>query len=151
MSTDDATGVAYAEETSPWVREQLKTIDETGTTDSVGIQGLSVVVVTITGRRTGLLRRVPLMRVEHDGVYAAVASKGGHEHHPAWYHSLVVNPEVSVQDGTAVHSGLRARIVEGPEREQWWERAVAAFPPYREYQERTERQIPLFLLEPAGE
>lgn len=139
----------YAQETSPWVKQQLETIDETGTTDSVDVQGRPVMVVTVTGRRTGLLRRVPLMRVEHDGVYLAVASKGGHPEHPAWYHSIVANPEVSVQDGSRHLTGLRARRVEGAERQEWWERAVAAFPSYADYQEKTDREIPLFVLEAA--
>lgn len=140
----------YIAPASDWVRDQLDAIDATGDTSSVDIMGRPVMVVTLRGKRSGKLRRVPLMRVEHDGTYAAVASKGGAPEHPEWYYSLVANPEVSVHDGTAVLEGYRARIAEGREREQWWERAVAAFPPYADYQTKTERQIPLFLLEPQA-
>ncbi|RNI22884.1 nitroreductase family deazaflavin-dependent oxidoreductase [Flexivirga caeni] len=138
----------YAEEKTPWVKDQLATIDETGTTESVGIKGMQVVVFTMRGAKSGKLRRVPLMRVEKDGVYAAVASKGGAPEHPAWYHNILAHPEVEVQDGTAHHDGI-AREISGAERDEWWERAVAAYPPYAEYQENTDRQIPVFLIEPV--
>lgn len=138
----------YAPEKTPWVAKQLATIDETGTTASVGMQGMDVVVFTIRGRKSGLLRRVPLMRVEHDGVYAAVASKGGAPEHPAWYGNITANPEVEVQDGTRHIDGV-AREISGAEREEWWERAVAAFPPYAEYQTKTDRLIPVLLIEPT--
>lgn len=138
----------YAQEKTPWVAQQLAKIDETGTTDSVGINGMAVVVYTIRGRKSGLLRRVPLMRVEHDGVYAAVASKGGAPEHPAWYGNITANPEVEVQDGDRHFDGV-AREISGAERAEWWERAVAAFPPYAEYQTKTDRQIPVLLIEPT--
>ncbi|MBB2891820.1 nitroreductase family deazaflavin-dependent oxidoreductase [Flexivirga oryzae] len=138
----------YAEEKTGWVKDQLATIDETGTTESVGIKGMAVVVFTMRGAKSGKLRRVPLMRVEHDGVYAAVASKGGAPEHPAWYHNIKTNPQVEVQDGTSTHDGV-ARQISGAEREEWWERAVAAYPPYAEYQTKTDRLIPVFLIEPA--
>ncbi len=138
----------YAPEKTPWVAQQLAKIDETGTTDSVGINGMAVVVYTIRGRKSGLLRRVPLMRVEHEGVYAAVASKGGAPEHPAWYGNITANPEVSVQDGDRHFDGV-AREIDGAERDEWWERAVAAFPPYAEYQTKTDRQIPVLLIEPV--
>ena len=132
---------------TPWVREQLATIDRTGDTRSVSVQDRPIIVVIMTGARTGKARRVPLMRVEHDGSYAAVASKGGAPKHPVWYANLLGNPDVTVQDGTR-NVELRARLVEGAERDQWWERAVAAFPPYAEYQTKTDRTIPVFVLEP---
>lgn len=134
---------------SSWVRDQLAEIDRTGDTASVGIQGRDIVVYSMRGRKSGALRRVPLMRVEHDGSYAAVASKGGHSEHPEWFHNLVADPEVTVQDGTE-HIKGRARIVEGEERAQWWERSVAAFPTYAEYEAKTEglREIPVFVIDP---
>ena len=138
----------YADEKTGWVKDQLAKIDQTGTTESVDIQGMKVVVFTMRGAKSGKLRRVPLMRVEHDGVYAAVASKGGAPKHPAWYHNITANPEVEVQDGTESHDAV-AREITGAERDEWWERAVAAFPPYAEYQTKTDRQIPVFLVEPV--
>lgn len=137
----------YREPADAWVRRQLATIAETGDTGSVDIQGRPVVVLDILGARSGLWRKVPLMRVEHDGVYAAVASKGGAPEHPAWFASIQANPDVDVQDGTSTHA-TRARLVTGAERAQWWERCVAAFPPYAEYQRKTEREIPVLVLEP---
>ncbi len=136
----------YAEEKTGWVKSQLEKIDETGTTRSVDIQGMSVVVYTIRGAKSGLLRRVPLMRVEHDGVYAAVASKGGAPKHPAWYHNIKANPHVEVQDGTE-HFDAVAREIDGEERDIWWKRAVEAYPPYAEYQTKTDRRIPLLVIE----
>lgn len=137
----------YAEEKTGWVKAQLEKIDEAGTTEAVGIDGMTVVVFTIRGAKSGLLRRVPLMRVEHDGAYAAVASKGGAPKDPAWYHNLKANPQVEVQDGDRQFDAV-ARQVEGAERDAWWERAVAAFPPYAEYQTKTDRRIPVFVIEP---
>lgn len=131
-----------------WVRGQTEKILETGTTDSVDIMGMPVVLVTMKGAKTGKLRYVPLMRVEHDGRYALVASRGGAPEHPVWYHNLRANPTVTLQDGT--DSGeYTAREIDGPEREEWWDRSVAAFPNYAEYQTKTERRIPVFVLDPA--
>lgn len=129
-----------------WVRRQTEQIIETGTTHGVDIQGMPVVLLTMRGVKTGKLRKLPLMRVEHDGAYAVVASKGGAPEHPSWYHNLLANPEVLLQDGTLTRQ-CRAREVSGEERAAWWDRAVAAFPPYAEYQEKTARQIPVFVLE----
>lgn len=131
---------------SDWVRKQLETIDATSDTGSVQVQNRPVVVFTVRGATSGLYRRVPVMRVEHEGVYAVVASAGGQPKHPAWYHNLVANPEIELQDGTEVRR-MRARQIFGDEREQWWGRCVAAFPPYAEYQKKTERQIPVLLCE----
>jgi F420H(2)-dependent quinone reductase len=140
---------AYLPEASGWVAAQLREIDAAHDTAAVSIQGRPVMVVTMRGARSRMLRRVPLMRVEHQGRYAAIASKGGAPEHPAWYHNLRAHADVLVQDGTAQHA-LRAReLDEGPERDAWWQRAVAAFPPYAEYQEGTDRLIPVFVLEPA--
>lgn len=138
----------YAEEKTSWVKDQLAKIDETGTTESVGINGMKIVVFTMRGAKSGKLRRVPLMRVEKDGVYAAVASKGGAPQNPAWYNNVKANPEVEVQDGATKHDAV-AREISGAERDEWWQRAVAAFPPYAEYQINTDRLIPVFLIEPA--
>ncbi|HSP59988.1 MAG TPA: nitroreductase/quinone reductase family protein [Ornithinimicrobium sp.] len=99
------------------------------------------------GARSGMLRRVPLMRVEHEGDYLAVASKGGAPEHPAWFHNLRAHQDVLVHDGTGQHVRRARLLEEGPEREAWWDRAVAAFPSYADYQERTARTIPVFVLE----
>lgn len=138
----------YLPEKTGWVARQLARIDAAGDTGAVDVQGRPVVVVTMRGARSGMLRRVPLMRVEHEGTYAAVASMGGAPEHPAWFHNLRADGEVLVQDGTGQHV-RRARLLEdGPERDAWWERCVAAFPPYADYQQKTDRRIPVFLLEP---
>jgi F420H(2)-dependent quinone reductase len=130
-----------------WVREQTEKIFETGTTESVGINGMAVVLLTTRGAKTGKLRKVPLMRVEHDGVYAIVASLGGAPKHPVWYHNVKADPKVDLQDGTETNDFV-AREVTGEEKAIWWERAVAAYPPYADYQKKTTRQIPVFVLEP---
>jgi F420H(2)-dependent quinone reductase len=137
----------YALSPEGWVREQTEKILETGTTEGVQVFDRPIVLVTIRGVKSGKLRYTPLMRVEHDGRYALVASKGGAPEHPTWYHNLVAHPHVELQDGT-VKKEYDARQVEGDERAQWWERSVAAYPPYAEYQEKTDRQIPVFVLEP---
>lgn len=137
----------YEPNVSPWVREQLATIDATGDTRSVSVQDRPVVVVIMAGAKTGKPRRVPLMRVEHDGVYAAVASKGGDPKNPIWMNNLVANPDVTLHDGTDTVQ-LRARLADDDERAQWWPRCVQAYPPYADYQAKTDRQIPVFLLEP---
>jgi F420H(2)-dependent quinone reductase len=137
----------YALSPEGWVREQTEKILETGTTEGVQVFDRPIVLVTVRGVKSGKLRYTPLMRVEHDGRYALVASKGGAPEHPTWYHNLVAHPHVELQDGT-VKKEYDARQVEGDERAQWWERSVAAYPPYAEYQEKTDRQIPVFVLEP---
>jgi F420H(2)-dependent quinone reductase len=129
-----------------WVREQTERILERGTTDGVEILDRPVVLVTVTGAKSGKQRYVPLMRVEKDGRYAMVASKGGAPAHPSWYFNVKANPAVILQDGDKVVP-LTARELEGAEREQWWRLAVEAFPPYAEYQTKTARQIPVFVLE----
>ena len=130
-----------------WVRDQTVKILDTGTTDGVHVADRPIVLVTIRGAKSGKLRYTPLMRVEHDGRYALVASKGGAPEHPLWYHNLTANPHVELQDGT-VTKEYDARELSGDERAAWWERSVAAYPPYAEYQEKTDRQIPVFVLEP---
>jgi deazaflavin-dependent oxidoreductase (nitroreductase family) len=128
------------------VREDVTRIEEAGTTDVVDRQGRPVVLVTMRGARTGAVRKVPLMEVEHEGDYVLVASQGGAPEHPQWYFNLKAHPEVEVQAGTTTFAA-RARELEGKERFDWWVRAVEAYPPYAEYQVRTQRLIPLFLLE----
>ncbi|WP_409483082.1 nitroreductase family deazaflavin-dependent oxidoreductase [Arsenicicoccus dermatophilus] len=129
-----------------WVRRQLADIEAAGTTAAAEVQGRAVVVLTVLGRSSGTVRRVPLMRVEHDDVYVAVASQGGAPEHPAWYHNLLAHPQLLLQDGSETTRRV-ARLATDAEREQWWPRCVAAFPPYAEYAEKAGRTIPLFLLE----
>jgi deazaflavin-dependent oxidoreductase (nitroreductase family) len=135
---------------SDWVREQTEKIFETGTTKSVGINGLEVILLTTRGVKSGKLRKVPLMRVEHDGVYAIVASMGGAPKNPTWYANVKAEPHVELQDDTVTRD-YTAREVAGEEKSLWWKRAVAAFPNYAEYQTKTDRQIPVFVLEPRAE
>ncbi len=130
-----------------WVREQTEKILANGTTDGVHIQGRDVVLVTIRGAKSGKLRWVPLMRVEHDGTYAIVASIGGAPKHPVWYGNVKAEPHVELQDGT-VKREYMAREVSGEEKAIWWERAVAAYPSYADYQQKTERVIPVLVLDP---
>ena len=139
----------YEPSTQAWVREQVEEYEASGGTRGTTLRGVPVVVVTSKGARSGKLRKAPVMRVEHDGVYAAVASKGGAPEHPAWYRNIVEQPLVEVQDET-VKGDYRARELSGDEREQWWERAVAVWPDYAEYQTKTDREIPVFVLEPEG-
>ncbi|MCR3751923.1 nitroreductase family deazaflavin-dependent oxidoreductase [Lentzea californiensis] len=130
-----------------WVQEQTKKILETGTTEGILVLGKPIVLLTVRGAKTGALRYTPVMRVEHDGSYAVVASKGGAPEHPTWYYNIQAHPEIVLQDGTVVKEYV-AREVDGAERAEWWERAVAAYPSYAEYQEKTDRQIPVFVLDP---
>lgn len=111
------------------------------------MQGKPVVILTTKGAKSGKLRKSPLMRVEHDGEYAVVASLGGAPTHPVWYHNVVADPHVELQDGP-VKKDMTAREVTGDEKAVWWERAVEAWPDYAEYQKKTDRQIPLFVLTP---
>jgi deazaflavin-dependent oxidoreductase (nitroreductase family) len=142
-----ATNGDYVPSPSGWVRKQVEEIERTGTTDSVHIMQRPVVLLTMRGARTGAVRKVPVMRVEHDGVFAAVASKGGAPEHPQWYRNLKAHPDIELQAGTETVP-VRARELSGSERERWWERCVAAYPPYAEYQTKTDRLIPVFVLEP---
>ena len=129
-----------------WVRNHVDSIAESGTTSAATIQGLPVVLVTMRAARSGKVRKVPVMRVEHDGTYAVVASQGGAPTNPAWYFNLKANPTVTLQDDREVHTYV-AREVEGAERDLWWERAVAAFPDYAAYRLKTTRVIPVLVLE----
>jgi len=137
----------YAPSTSDWAREQAELYERSGGIKGTTLNGLPVVVVTSVGAKTGKLRKTPLMRVEHEGEYAVVASRGGAPQHPVWYYNLVANPHVELQDGPVKRDYL-AREVTGEEKAQWWERAVAAYPPYADYQAKTTREIPVFVLTP---
>jgi F420H(2)-dependent quinone reductase len=137
----------YAPSSQKWVRDQVQEIESSGGTRGTELRGVPVVIVTSVGAGSGKLRKNPVMRVEHDGAYAAVASKGGAPEHPTWYRNLVRNPHVEVQDGPA-RGDYTARELSGEERARWWERAVAVWPDYAEYQTKTDREIPVFLLEP---
>jgi F420H(2)-dependent quinone reductase len=141
----------YEPSTIDWVREQVEEYERSGGTRSTTLRdtGMPVVIVTSRGARSGKLRKTPLMRVEHGGRYLAVASQGGAPKHPVWYHNLMADPLVELQDGP-VKQDMRARVLTGDERAEWWERAVATFPPYADYEKRTEREIPVFLLEPVA-
>lgn len=131
-----------------WVAKQVDRYESSGGTEGLTLQGKPVVVVTMRGRKSGKVRKAALMRVEHDGRYAIVASKGGDDHHPEWYLNIVAHPAVTVQDGPIV-TDMRAREVEGDERDEWWARAVDAWPDYANYQRNTTRTIPVLVLEPA--
>jgi deazaflavin-dependent oxidoreductase (nitroreductase family) len=140
----------YVPSPEQWVRDQVDLYESSGGTQALTLAdtGLPVVIVTSVGARSGKVRKNPVMRVEHDGRYAVVASKGGAPEHPTWYHNIKSNPLVELQDGP-VKQDMTARELEGDEREEWWTRAVAAYPPYAEYQTKTDRQIPVFVLEPV--
>jgi F420H(2)-dependent quinone reductase len=133
-----------------WVREQVEAYERSNGAEANTLRdtGLPVVIVTSRGARSGKLRKTPLMRVEHDGRYLAVASQGGAPKHPVWYYNLLADPQIELRDREQVWD-MRARLLSGQEREEWWERAVAAFPPYADYQQRTDREIPVFVLEQA--
>src|SRR4051812_35145070 len=144
MTTNDE----YVPSPSDWVRDQVDKVLEAGSTEAVDIMGMKVVLMTMRGAKSGKIRKVPVMRVEKDGVYAAVASLGGAPKNPVWYNNLKADPKVSLQDGETT-SDFVAREIEGAEYDEWWPRAVAAYPPYEEDQTQTDRKIPPFLLEPA--
>jgi deazaflavin-dependent oxidoreductase (nitroreductase family) len=140
----------YDQSPEQWVRDQVALYERTGGAEGNTLRdrGLPIAVFTMRKRRNGHLRKVPLMRVEHDGRYALVASKGGAPQHPVWYYNLLEHPEIEVQDGPAPFDA-RVRELHGAERTEWWERAVAAYPDYADYQKRTDREIPVFLAEPV--
>ncbi|MEU3858846.1 nitroreductase family deazaflavin-dependent oxidoreductase [Streptomyces sp. NPDC028722] len=140
----------YEPSPTQWVREQVELYERSGGTEGTTLRdtGLPVIVLTTRGAKSGKIRKTPLMRVEHEGRYAAVASLGGAPRHPVWYFNVLSDPQVELQDGP-VKRDMRAREITGAEKAEWWERAVAAFPPYAEYQQKTSREIPVFVLEPA--
>ncbi|MEO5610972.1 MAG: nitroreductase family deazaflavin-dependent oxidoreductase [Ornithinibacter sp.] len=139
----------YIPSPTEWVRDQVEKIEEAGDTRAVSVMDRPVVMLTMRGAKTGGVRKVPLMRVEHEGVYAAVASKGGAPEHPQWFANLQADPAITLMDGTRSWPAV-AREITGEERDQWWERCVAAYPPYADYQVKTDRLIPVLVLEPAS-
>ena len=142
----------YEPSAQAWVRDQVELYESSGGTKGTTLldTGIPVVIVTNLGVSSGKVRKTPVMRVEHDGRYAMVASKGGAPEHPQWYYNVRANPVVEVQDGP-VRQDMTAREVSGAERDEWWKRAVAVYPSYADYQRKTTRQIPVFVLEPAAE
>ena len=139
----------YEPSPAGWVRNQVQKYEESGGTEGTELNGMPVVILWTKGRHSGKLRKTPLMRVEHDGTYAVVASIGGAPKHPVWYFNVVADPDVTLQDGPNIYD-LRAREVTGEEKAEWWKHATAAYPPYDDYQARTDRQIPVFVLEPRA-
>jgi len=139
----------YEPSTSAWAREQAELYERSGGTEGTTLMGMPVIILTSVGSKSGKLRKTALMRVEHNGDYAVVASLGGAPKHPVWYYNLVNHPHVELQDET-VKADYLAREVTGDEKARWWERAVAAYPPFAEYQLKTEREIPVLVLEPIA-
>ncbi|MET9029125.1 nitroreductase family deazaflavin-dependent oxidoreductase [Nocardia sp. NPDC004168] len=137
----------YEPSTSDWAREQAEKYENSGGTEGATLQGVPIILLTTKGAKSGKLRKTPLMRVEHDGEYAVVASLGGAPKHPVWYHNIKAEPHVELRDGT-VNKDYTAREVFGDEKAQWWERAVEVWPDYANYQTKTDRQIPVFVLTP---
>jgi deazaflavin-dependent oxidoreductase (nitroreductase family) len=137
----------YEPSPAAWVRDQVELYESSGGTKGTTLRDLPVIILTTKGAKSGKLRKTPLMRVEHDGKYAAVASLGGAPKHPVWYFNVLEDPHVELQDGPQKWD-LTAREVTGDEKALWWERAVAAYPDYEDYQKKTDRVIPVFVLEP---
>ncbi|KZE98622.1 MAG: nitroreductase family deazaflavin-dependent oxidoreductase [Rhodococcus sp. (in: high G+C Gram-positive bacteria)] len=135
----------YEPSTSDWAREQAELLEGSGGTEGTSLNGMPVILLTTKGNKSGKLRKTPLMRVEHDGEYAVVASLGGAPKHPVWYFNIKAEPHVELQDGTE-KADYVAREVTGDEKALWWERAVEAYPDYAEYQKKTDREIPVFVL-----
>ena len=139
----------YEPSPAEWVRNQVDEYEGSGGTRGTTLFDLPVIVLTSRGAKSGKIRKSPLMRVEHDGRYAVVASKGGAPEHPVWYQNVVADPHVELQDGP-VKQDMTAREVTGAEKAEWWDRAVAAYPDYADYQKKTDRQIPVFVVEPIA-
>lgn len=138
----------YEPSPQEYVRKQVEAYESSGGTEAATLRGKPVVILTTLGAKSGKIRKTPLMRVEDDGRYAVVASLGGAPTHPVWYYNIVANPTVELQDGP-VKREMTAREVTGEEKERWWDRAVDAWPDYANYQTKTDRQIPVFVLEPV--
>jgi deazaflavin-dependent oxidoreductase (nitroreductase family) len=138
----------YEPSTSDWARENAEAYMASGGTDGTELKGRPVILLTTIGAKTGKIRKTPLMRVEHSGEYAVVASLGGAPKNPVWYYNIKAHPRVELQDGT-VHGEYDSREIFGEEKAAWWERAVEAWPDYAEYQTKTDRQIPVFVLTPV--
>ncbi|GAB2810716.1 F420H(2)-dependent quinone reductase [Actinocorallia aurea] len=138
----------YAPSPFTQAAEQVEVYERTGGAEGNTLAGKPVIILTTRGAKTGKIRKTPLMRVTDGKSYAVVASMGGAPKHPVWYHNIVAEPDVLLQDGPEPRE-YRARLAEGLERDQWWQRAVEAWPAYAEYQTKTDRKIPVFILDPA--
>ncbi|MBJ8341703.1 nitroreductase family deazaflavin-dependent oxidoreductase [Antrihabitans sp. YC3-6] len=138
----------YEPSPSDWARKQAETFEQSGGTKANTLQGVPIILLTTKGAKSGKLRKTPLMRVEHEGEYAVVASLGGAPKHPVWYHNIVAEPLVELQDGPTKRD-YNAREVHGDEKATWWERAAEVWPDYNEYQKKTDREIPIFVLSAA--
>ncbi|HEY6819591.1 MAG TPA: nitroreductase family deazaflavin-dependent oxidoreductase [Mycobacterium sp.] len=138
----------YAPSPWDWSREQAEKYAESGGADAADMKGMPIILLTTVGAKTGKLRKTPLMRVEHNGEYACVASLGGAPKNPVWYYNIAKNSRVELQDGSVTRD-YDAREVFGDEKAAWWERAVEAYPDYADYQTKTDRQIPVFVLTPV--
>jgi F420H(2)-dependent quinone reductase len=138
----------YVPSPSQWVRDQVGLYESSGGTEGTTLHGRPVIIVTSLGARSGKIRKTPLMRVEREGRYLLVASQGGAPKHPTWYFNLRHHPVIELQDGP-VKQEMTVREITGDEKAVWWERAVAAFPNYADYQRKTDREIPVFLAEPV--
>jgi len=139
----------YEPSPAKWVRDQVDAYESSGGTEGTTMRDKPVIILSSRGAKSGKVRKTPLMRVEHDGSYAAVASLGGAPQHPVWYHNLVADPHVELQDGPVKHDMVAREISDEEEKAQWWERCVAAWPDYADYQAKTEREIPVFVLDPV--
>lgn len=148
MMGDMSTEAEYAPSPTSFVADMVEKIEQAGTTTVID-HGKGVVLLTMRGAKSGKLRKVPLMRVEHDGQYAVVASLGGAPKHPVWYFNLKADPRLQLQDGDVTREYV-ARELDGEERELWWARSVEAWPDYANYQTKTDRVLPVFLLEPVS-
>ena len=140
----------YEPSTAEWVRDQVAQYEGSGGTEGTTLRGMPVIILTTRGATSGKIRKTPLMRAEHDGHYAVVASKGGAPEHPVWYRNIVADPHVQLQDGPQKWD-MVARELSGDEKALWWDRAVAAYPDYADYQKKTDRVIPVFVLEPVAD
>ena len=138
----------YIPSPTEWVRNQVELYESSGGTEGTSLNGLAVIIVTNKGRKTGAIRKTPLMRVADGDNYVLVASRGGAPTHPVWYYNLKADPNVEIRDGVDVHSMKVREVEDSAERQRLWDIAVDAFPPYQEYQGKTDRVIPVFLAEP---
>ena len=140
----------YIPSPTEWVRNQVELYESSGGTEGTSLNGLAVIIVTNKGRKTGAIRKTPLMRGADGDNYVLVASRGGAPTHPVWYYNLQADPNVEIRDGVDVHSMKVREVEDSAERQRLWDIAVEAFPPYQEYQDKTDRSIPVFIAKPAG-
>ena len=138
----------YGASTWDWVAEQVEAYEGSNGAKAATLRdpGMPIIIITTIGHKSGLVRKVPLMRVERDGEYAIIASKGGAPEQPGWYHNLIANPNILLQDGPEPYETV-VRLVTGAEREDWWELSESIFPPYKDYKQKTDREIPVFISE----